>query len=220
VAVYGSTEAEPIAHIDADEVTTDDLTAMRSGRGLIAGGPVPDVRLAIVADEWGKRRAALSTQELAAARLPAGEIGEIIVTGDHVLTGYLGGVGDEETKFRVADQVWHRTGDAGCFDERGRLWLQGRCAARIDDDRGRLYPFGVECVAMTFPEVRRAAAMAHQGRRLLAIEAEGDQMLEQRLQAATAWAQIDKIVFIESIPVDKRHNAKIDYPALRERLRY
>lgn len=34
--------------------------------------------------------------------LPTGQTGEIVVAGDHVLPGYLGGIGDEETKFRVS----------------------------------------------------------------------------------------------------------------------
>ncbi|MEO5958853.1 MAG: AMP-dependent synthetase, partial [Opitutaceae bacterium] len=106
----------------------------------------------------------------------------------------------------------------GLRDERGRLWLLGRCAARIDDARGRLYPFGVECVAMTFPAVRRAAAIAHAGRRLLVIEAERDEALLQSLRVATAWAQIDEVRCVAALPVDARHNAKIDYPALRRML--
>jgi acyl-CoA synthetase (AMP-forming)/AMP-acid ligase II len=149
----------------------------------------------------------------------AGRAGEIVVTGDHVLKGYLDGVGDEETKCKVAGEVWHRTGDAGLMDERGRLWLLGRCAARIADDHGELYPFTVECVAMTFPEVRRAAALVRQGRRLLVVEAaEAGPKLAARLKQAVAWARIEEIRFLAAMPVDKRHNAKIDYPALHRRL--
>ncbi|MFO1448420.1 MAG: AMP-binding protein [Opitutaceae bacterium] len=46
-------------------------------------------------------------------------IGEIVVAGDHVLKGYLGGHGDAETKFKVGDETWHRTGDAGSLDAAG-----------------------------------------------------------------------------------------------------
>lgn len=215
VAVYGSTEAEPIAHIEAEQMTADDLAAMRTGRGLLAGAIVPEIKLCVLRDRWGQPRRDLTAAEFAAEVLPAGEPGEIVVTGNHVLRGYLGGVGDEETKFRVEGEVWHRTGDAGWLDEAGRLWLLGRCAARLDDARAPLYPFGLECVAMTFPEVRRAAALLRQGHRILVVEADGDPALEQRLRAATAWAEIEDIVFLERLPVDKRHNAKIDYPALR-----
>ncbi|HSH92748.1 MAG TPA: hypothetical protein VK968_01235, partial [Roseimicrobium sp.] len=218
VAVYGSTEAEPIAHVGAHEIGEDDLTAMRGGRGLLAGVPVDDVNLRVVRDRWGVARGALSAEEFAAECLPAGETGEIVVAGDHVLPGYLGGIGDEETKFRVAGEVWHRTGDAGLLDGHGRLWLAGRCAARIEDARGEIYPFGVECVAMTFPAVRRAAMVALDGRRVLVVEAERDERLATELAAAVAWVQVDDVRFMATLPVDKRHNAKIDYPELKRRL--
>jgi len=45
-----------------------------------------------------------------------------------VLRGYLNGEGDEETKFKVENEIWHRTGDAGCLDSAGRLWLADRTA--------------------------------------------------------------------------------------------
>jgi acyl-CoA synthetase (AMP-forming)/AMP-acid ligase II len=218
VAVFGSTEAEPIAHILASEITPHDLEAMRAGQGLLAGKPVSEISLRILRDRWGAPRGELGTETFATEIMPVGEPGEIVVKGEHVLKGYLGGIGDEETKFRVDGEAWHRTGDAGLIDQDGRLWLLGRCAARIEDARGRLYPFGVECVAMTFPEVRRVAAIAHSGKRLLVIEGHGDKTLEQRLREITAWALMDDIIFMDAIPVDKRHNAKIDYPALRQLL--
>jgi acyl-CoA synthetase (AMP-forming)/AMP-acid ligase II len=219
VAVYGSTEAEPIAHLATEEISADDMLAMRAGRGLLAGRPVPEVKLRIVRDRWGAPRKALTSTELGHETMPAGVAGEIVVTGNHVLKGYWGGVGDEESKFQVEGEVWHRTGDAGLLDDQGRLWLLGRCAARISDDRGELYPFTVECVAMTFAEVRRAAALAHTGRRLLVVESvTATSDLAVRLKAATAWAQMDEVRFLGAMPVDQRHNAKIDYPALRKML--
>jgi acyl-CoA synthetase (AMP-forming)/AMP-acid ligase II len=220
VALYGSTEAEPIAHIAADEMTAKDLAAMRSGCGLLAGTPVAEVRLRVVRDRWGTPRGAMTAAEFEAEAMRPGEAGEIVVAGDHVLGGYLGGIGDEETKFRVDGEVWHRSGDAGLVDEHGRLWLLGRCTARIKDAHGTLYPFGVECVAMTFPEVRRAAALTHAGRRRLVVEAaEGArEKLLAELQLATAWAHIAQVRFVDAMPVDTRHNAKVDYPALRRLL--
>jgi acyl-CoA synthetase (AMP-forming)/AMP-acid ligase II len=215
VAVYGSTEAEPIAHFEVSEMSDEDQAAMRAGRGLLAGMPVPEVRLRVVRDRWGEARGNLSVSEFANEVLPTGRVGEIVVAGDHVLKGYLGGLGDTETKFRVDGEVWHRTGDAGCFDEGGRLWLQGRCAARLDDGRGELYPFGVECVAMIFPEVRRAAVLAHKGKRVLAVEADRGKILEKKLLDSARWALIDEIIFVDAMPVDRRHNAKIDYGTLR-----
>jgi acyl-CoA synthetase (AMP-forming)/AMP-acid ligase II len=217
-AVYGSTEAEPIAHVSLEAITEDDRLAMKRGKGLLAGHPVPEIEVAILSDTWGRPIGELTGSALTAASLRSGEIGEIVVSGEHVLPGYLGRIGEEETKFRVDGLVWHRTGDAGCMDERGRIWLQGRCAARIDDARGRLYPFGVECVAMTFRDVRRAALVAERGERWLIVAAEPSETLGPELLAATSWAKVDRVLIWDELPTDRRHNAKIDYPELRKRM--
>jgi acyl-CoA synthetase (AMP-forming)/AMP-acid ligase II len=216
VAVYGSTEAEPIAHIEADEINAADIEAMQRGRGLLVGAPVEEVTLRILRDHWGAPRGQMTADEFSAQTMPSGEPGEIVVTGEHVLKGYLGGIGDEETKFSVGGEIWHRTGDAGRLDESGRLWLLGRCASRTDDHRGSIYPFGVECVAMNSRGVRRAAFLPQSGRRLLVVEGAADPKSKERLRSDTAWAGVDDVRFIKRMPVDKRHNSKIDYPKLRE----
>src|SRR5690606_19153868 len=138
----------------------------------------------------------------------------------HVLPGYLHGAGDRETKFRVDGRIWHRTGDAGCLDERGRLWLLGRAQARLSDDRGTLYPFAVEAAACAVAGVRRSALVQVDGKRVLVIEpaAKAPSDLPAIISRQLAWAHLDQVRPMKSIPVDKRHNAKIDYPALMQRL--
>lgn len=221
-AVYGSTEAEPIAHVTWKEITDADRHAMRTGAGLLTGHPVASIDLRILPDRWGHPIAPLTSSQLDALALPAGEAGEIVVSGPHVLTGYLHGQGDEETKFDVDGRRWHRTGDAGYLDADGRLWLLGRCSARIDDPRGRVYPFAVECALDGIDGVKRTAFLAHGGRRLLAAELEPGTSartgIHETLRAAAAWAHPDDVRVVERLPVDARHNAKIDYPALRKLL--
>ena len=92
---------------------------------------MPEIEVRILPDKWGEPIGSFTHAELEAQSLPAGETGEIVVSGPHVLGGYLHGRGDSETKFRVNGTVWHRTGDAGYFDDTGRLWLMGRCAVNI-----------------------------------------------------------------------------------------
>ncbi len=214
VAVYGSTEAEPIAHIALDEMSKADFAAMQNGKGLLAGKPVPQINLKVLRQQWGRPIGDYFENSFIRDCQAANQAGEIVVHGDHVLRGYLNGIGDQETKFRVGGRVWHRTGDAGYLDERGRLWLLGRCEARIEDNRGEIYPFAVECAAQEHPAVRRAALIASGGQRILAIESSGDLELAD-LQKSLAWAQLDSIRQLKHIPVDKRHNAKVDYPELR-----
>lgn len=217
-AVYGSTEAEPIAHVEWRTIGPDDLRAMRTGGGLLTGRPVSAIEVRILPDHWGTPIAPMAARQLDAMTLPAGSAGEIVVHGAHVLTGYLHGRGDEETKFDVDGRRWHRTGDAGYFDTAGRLWLLGRCAARIDDRCGRLYPFTVECAVEDLEGVRRTAFVAHGGRRLLVVELQPEAAREATLAAlreAIAWAHADDAIVVRALPLDARHNAKIDYPALR-----
>ncbi len=219
VAVYGSTEAEPIAHIAYANISEPDLKAMMSGKGLLTGWPDDSIKLRIMKMQWGKPRGPYSEAEFAQQLVVPGEVGEIVVTGGHVLKGYLNGHGDEETKFDVAGERWHRTGDAGYLDPHGRLWLMGRCSALIQDAKGSLYPFAVESAAIHFPGVRYAALMEHQGRRMLLIEeAITGECDVTGLGDALHWALLDKIRPIPKIPLDRRHNAKIDYPALRKQL--
>ena len=217
VAVYGSTEAEPMAEIEQSEIGAAERTAMRAGAGLLVGLPASSLQLRILPDRFGTPIGSLTAEQFEQNVLAQGEIGEIVVSGAHVLSGYLHGEGDAETKFEVSGQRWHRTGDAGWLDASGRLWLVGRCSARIDDTHGRLYPFSVECAASFWPGVRRSAMLAHHGRRLLLIESDTKadfSALKTDLGEALHWAKIDEIRRIAAIPLDRRHNAKIDYTRL------
>jgi acyl-coenzyme A synthetase/AMP-(fatty) acid ligase len=132
VTVYGSTEAEPIAHIHATEITACDWTAMRQGAGLLAGTPIRAATVAIRDDE-------------------------IVVSGDHVNKGYLDPKDDHTTKICIDGQIRHRTGDAGRIDSAGRLWLLGRKNGAV----GQLFPFCVEAAAQYGPGISRCALPRH-----------------------------------------------------------
>lgn len=188
--VYGSTEAEPIAHLDAAEITDADRAAMRDGAGLLAGRPVPQVRVRIVG-------------------------GEIQVAGGHVNRGYLDPAHDAETKVREGGLIWHRTGDAGRLDAEGRLWLLGRISAVVRRDGRELHPFAVETAARFWPGVARSALTEAGGRAILAIEGDPAHLADWQ-ERGTALG-IDAVRLM-TIPLDRRHRSKVDYPALRRRL--
>jgi acyl-CoA synthetase (AMP-forming)/AMP-acid ligase II len=217
VAVYGSTEVEPMAHVAWSEMGKDDLVRMQSGSGLLAGQPVSELTVRVLRDHFGKQIGPYALGEFEAESLPAGEIGEIVVTGEHVLKGYLHGVGDTETKFEVDGERWHRTGDAGYFDASGRLWLVGRCSARIQDVKGVIYPFTVECAAQFIAGLQRSAMVGYDGKRILFVEADESFCLSS-LQNTLAWVELDDVRLVKQIPVDKRHNAKVDYTRVQELL--
>lgn len=141
ISVYGSTEAEPIAHQGMRETTAADWNAMRTGAGLLAGPVIPEARVELLDDE-------------------------IVVTGAHVNKGYLDGAGDDANKLRRDGEIWHRTGDAGRVDEHGRLWLLGRKEGKA----GKHYPFSIEVAARFWPGVRRVALVPGTDTPVLAIE--------------------------------------------------
>ena len=219
-AVYGSTEAEPIAEIALHAIFSEDRDAMQSGRGLLAGGPVSAIDLRILTNRWGDPVGPYTSDQFQADCVKCTEPGEIVVSGGHVLPGYLNGEGDTETKFRVGGKVWHRTGDAGYLDSGGRLWLLGRCSAIVTDLQGTLYPFAVECAAQHLPGVRRAALLSRKGARILAVEAEPGVTIDaEAVRESLSWAKLNRVATVKAIPVDKRHNAKVDYTALDGMLR-
>jgi acyl-CoA synthetase (AMP-forming)/AMP-acid ligase II len=221
IAVYGSTEAEPIAHIAGDEVTDDDRHAMESGSGLLAGPPDRMVQLRIVRSIPGVPLSLTQPKQLDAATLGDSAVGEIMVAGPHVVASYVNGIGEAETKCRVAGIVWHRTGDLGYTDPAGRLWLLGRASAALTDDRqDAFYPFSVECAARLALNVRRVAALTRDGKRVLVLEASDTARFSSHdARRALAWAKLDDVRFVLRIPLDRRHNSKVDYPALERLLR-
>ena len=193
------------------------------GKGLLVGRPVRQIELRILDEPLGRAPSAEMTatrNSPCLASAPRSSSGEIVVSGPHVLGGYLNGVGDEETKFRVEGKVWHRTGDAGCLDASGRLWLLGRAGAVIRDERGTIYPFAAECAASQLAWIERSALARQNGERLLAVQlgAGAPADAERRVKKTLAWAQLDRVVRLARIPVDRRHNAKVDYPALKKAL--
>jgi acyl-CoA synthetase (AMP-forming)/AMP-acid ligase II len=177
---------------------------------------VVEIRAAVIAATWGVPLEAMGRDEFVARSLPSGASGEIVVSGGHVLQGYLNGVGDGETKFSVEGRVWHRTGDWGYFDAKGRLWLLGRASAVIRDERGELHPFAVECAARNIPGVERAALVARNRRRTLFVQRRRRASVDMvALHTALKWADLDEVRMLRAIPLDKRHNAKVDYTRLR-----
>lgn len=225
-AVYGSTEAEPIAHFSAGDADDSTDVITRSGGGLCSGIPVPEIRVKIIRDQWGTHVEPMDEESFESLAATPGQAGEIVVSGDHVLRGYLDGAGDQETKIHVGEDVWHRTGDAGWIDPAGRVWLLGRCSEKMSVFSGKdglpadalRYPFAVECALReVFPEARMAA-LDREGRRTLAVEGnEGMSGWSEMLATAQAMG-MDQVIALASIPLDRRHNAKIDYPALRSLL--
>ncbi|MFN0130382.1 MAG: AMP-binding protein [Verrucomicrobiales bacterium] len=215
-AVYGSTEAEPIALLPAESITATDRQRMASGAGLLAGRPVPDIEIRMFRVRLEPPARRLSADEFEALSVSPGQPGEIVVHGPHVHPGDTDNPAAEPTKLFVGKTVWHRTGDVGRLEADGRLWLLGRSSARLDDPRGTLYPFEIETAALMNDSIRHAALVAIDGRRILAVEP--TRPGHPPIIPDPIRTQVDDVRIVRALPLDRRHNAKIDYAQLRRRL--
>lgn len=216
IAVYGSTEAEPIAHISIDDINEDALQQMQQGKGLLVGKPTSDIELAIIADKDGEVIGSFTDETFKQIAQETRQ-GEIVVSGKHVQKSYISG-DESKTKFKVNDNIWHRTGDAGYLDESGRLWLLGRCSAKIVKRDKIIYPFGLEAAAMAFLGVNRAAVVEINGIITLAIESSINDSKQLCNKIKHHLTDIDTIQVLANIPMDKRHNSKVLYAELKKQL--
>ncbi|MEO5931436.1 MAG: AMP-binding protein, partial [Candidatus Kapaibacterium sp.] len=213
--VYGSTEAEPISTITAGELLRDSALPRR---GLPVGTPTPDIEVLILPIR--EELLAENRAELERLRLPAEEIGEICVAGEHVLKEYYG---DPEVwrknKIFVGDEVWHRTGDAGYLDAGGKLYLAGRVRQSFIHGGERIFVFPIEERLLEMEGVA-AGTIIQLGERLVVVvePAPGRKLTVAEIEMMMAKAGIpyDTVMSFRAIPRDPRHRSKIDYDRLRE----
>ena len=231
---YGATEALPIAKIESQELL-ETLTITNQGGGVCVGFPVAgvDIKIIKITDEP-------ITQWSSSLLVKRGQIREIVVKGAVVSRSYFKRPdADVAAKIVLSESdpgktgFYHRMGDLGYFDRRGRLWMCGRKAHRVEAPIGTLFSIPCERIFDTHPKVRRTALVGVDGinqtafaEPVLCVELheKSDRKLQDHLrqQLLTIGARHDitqpikNILFHDSFPVDVRHNAKIFREQLAE----
>lgn len=89
--------------------------------------------------------------------LPAGQTGEIEISGPNVFLGYHG-LADATASSRTADG-WFRSGDLGYVDEDGYLYICGRSKDMIISGGENVYPAEVETLISGIPGITGAAVI-------------------------------------------------------------
>lgn len=206
--VYGSTEAEPIAHCDAR-----DLLLHRDVLGVFAGVKDSNIQVRIL--PFGATVPPTCNEVEFQEKCSRGrEVGEILVSGDHVLHSYLRATEIfEKNKIVVGETIWHRTGDAGYLLPNDALFLMGRAHQIFAFNEVWIYPFVAEKLLREKAGVQLGTILQKRNQLALVYQAdkEVDAAVFQEIFPEIAFA---KIIRLKKIPVDPRHRSKIEYAKL------
>jgi acyl-CoA synthetase (AMP-forming)/AMP-acid ligase II len=153
----------------------------------------------------------------------SGEIGELVISGDHVGREYYRNPeATAANKVQDGHRCWHRMGDTGYFDSKGFFWLTGRVHSTIRRAGQLIHPQLVEQAADGVDVVRTAALGVEDdvlGERVVLVvessksEKDFAKQIAERLHSRSIL--IDEILISsQPLPVDPRHNSKIDYGQL------
>ena len=159
--------------------------------------------------------------------LPDGERGEMVVAGPVVTTEYFGlPRATRLAKIHDGDTVWHRMGDIGYWDEQGRVWFCGRKSHRVVTELGTMFTDCCEPVFNQHGDVSRSALVGigpkGNQRPVIVVEPEPGRLSPGRrkrtlqgellalARANSTTEEIRHVLFRRNLPVDVRHNAKIN----------
>ncbi|HAJ76981.1 MAG: acyl--CoA ligase [Gammaproteobacteria bacterium] len=166
----------------------------------------------------------VSIMNQAGEHLAAGEIGEIVIRGENVTSGYLN---NDEANASAFTDGWFRTGDQGHIDTEGYLTLTGRLKEIINRGGEKISPREVDEILLDHQSVAQVVTFAMPHPKLgeevaAAIVLEpGSELDESGLRdyAATRLADFKvpkKVVFLEEIP--KGPTGKLQRIGLAEKL--
>jgi len=140
--VFGPVIETAYGQVEAPQI----VTAMRAGELMAdenlasVGRPSPMATVGIMSDDGTLKS--------------AGEVGEIVVAGPLLMSGYLDR--PEATASAITDG-WLHTGDIGLIDNRGYLFIRGRLRELINSGGFKVFPGKVEAALGRHPAVLECA---------------------------------------------------------------
>ncbi|MGD2029532.1 MAG: fatty acid CoA ligase family protein [Desulfobacterales bacterium] len=216
---YGATEAVPVISISSNEILSETRKLSEQGYGFCIGRPINDLDVRIIRisdDPIGKWSDDLVVED--------NEIGEITVKGDLVTRNYFERpTADALAKIKDGHTVWHRMGDLGWMDSKGRIWFCGRKSHRVTTEKTTLFTIPCEAIFNNHPLVFRSALVGigpmDRQTPIICVELKhgknkyNKKKIKEELfelaQKTELTKNINSILFCKSFPVDIRHNSKI-----------
>ncbi len=229
--LYGSTEVEPMAHIEGHEMLAEgphiaDKEVLEEGVNV--GDVSEDLEFKFI--KINKEPIDFSKTSWEALEVNQGEVGEFIVSGDHVCEGYYN---NEEASFKskIRDnqkRIWHRTGDLAYIDNDKKLWIVGRVHNVIQRAGKAHFPVRAEVLLKRMDAVEQAAFLGLEDSKLgekttVAVKLKsGTDLAKFKNEAQRIFVKnkipVDEFYAVSSIPMDPRHHSKVEYGVLKELL--
>lgn len=213
LVAYGSTEAEPISSISIAELAA---YGSKEIKGIPVGGLHPDIQMKIIGivDEVLTPNA----KEFEEMCISKNGIGEIVVSGPHVLKKYFKNPeAQKRQKFDVNNNLWHRTGDAGFITENGQVFLVGPSKYLFKENNHWVCQFSIEIALAKLKSIKEGTILFKKNKNTLFIAKEvgysQSQVEADLLKSAIPHEQIE---YLQNLPKDPRHHSKIEYHRLMQ----
>lgn len=241
---YGATESLPVSTIEAHEILNETAEKTRHGAGVCVGRKVDSIEWRIIKITDDPIATIDQTEELPQGEIgelivrgPQVSKTYLTPSPQRKSRGVFSEQGEPTTpvagynqlaKIADGETTWHRMGDVGYLDEQHRFWYCGRKSQRVVTSEGTLYTECVEQVVNAGCDVFRSALVGV-GRGDLSEPAvvfedfhpwEGDSQawaqVGQAIKTLGLTSRINHVLRHKSLPVDIRHNAKINREQLAQ----
>ncbi len=225
---YGATESLPVANASGSTILAK-KQLIEGGHGVFIGKELEGAQVRVIKRTLGPIKSIESVLDCSEM-----EVGEFIVRSGTTTKSYYG-LEEATVNSKIVDgkSAWHRMGDVGYRDKEGHLWFCGRSSHVIEHENDVFYTTKIEAFFNQHPKVFRSALVCKNGRPSLAIQrkdgketlasGEAIRFKEELIELAAQSPQASKIqdfFLITKLPVDIRHNIKIDRLKLPEMLSY
>lgn len=194
----------------SETVTVCTLTKIGDYKEGSVGTPILNVRARVTDENLSE--------------VPVGEVGELLIGGEQIMTEYLG---DSEATGRAVVEAdgekWVRTGDLFKADAEGRLYYLGRKKRLIKISGINVFPSEIERVARELSFISECAAVEYHenGKPYIRLIVEGSLSEAEKREAVkhiskrmSHWNVPSSVVCLEEFPRTKM--SKIDILKLQE----
>ena len=228
--LYGSTEVEPIAYIESKKMLAIKVPKQINTTkiGVNVGKIDRALHYKFIKIETDDIRKTIDIRKIEVDR---GEVGELIVAGEHVCQGYYKNK-EAFLRTKIKDKsgtIWHRTGDLARIDHDGYLWVVGRRYNVIKHGDEYFFPVRPEIILKDLPSVANAAYLDFDSKHkqkivaVVTLKNKGGEIEERcRKDVSKIFKReklpLDEVIFMGEIPMDVRHHSKVDYSSLRQKL--